>query len=460
MLGCVLGLGCFALASIVKAAQPLSFSVSKSQANDSTHIHIGFDAEDIPQFQTGKEGSILFIRFREIYAINTGALSAKLKPYVRSVSISEDQKAINLVFKESFEIKKQAGGVNISLNEAKSSANSHSQAVATTPEQFAALEPEAGPEPESTHAQSFQEKEASAATSSSKSDAVEKALPVVQQNEQVHLVPPASTLRAIEKQKRLAALRKKELLKKGQAPLNKALKQSQKDQPKKKEVASSILLPKKPVKTLKTEPVQQPVVEQVTQDNNPVKESQPTAREELTQGVSQDLDKIKAWDQLAKNDENDNSDTEGLPENIQNFPSVTVPWDQVVSLAVFYRAPYTWMVFDAYKRVDLNDFKHQIPQMKEIKQMVDKHYTILRLKHDAPLHIETRRKGNNWKLYVVEQATPPGRILSVKSLTQVQHRAGSYIPVSETGQIIRLSDHEIGDNLVINSLPFAEVGVP
>ncbi|MBL0318694.1 MAG: hypothetical protein IPP74_05320 [Alphaproteobacteria bacterium] len=474
VLGSALMLSFFVLAPMVKAAQPLTFSVNHSENDGITTLHIQFEAADTPQFQTGKVGSTLFIRFREEYAAKTTLLTAKLKPYITSASSSQDHKAINIVFNQPFMLKRQTQGVDIILGNAKSSVQSHSKAAQTSPAEFAELEPSAGPEePNNDNTNTAKEEKKEDKSEGPLPEATEAASP----KPVVRLVPPASTLRAIEKQKKIAQLQSKKRPKKTEVIPSDAPQKAVAEKkntparpPKDQAVTSketkaitpqalkSSTAPPAPTTVAPPKPIPEknPVVEQLDQDKNTAPAEETNERAILQKGISQDTMRINAWDQLAKGDDEKEDPTS---ISIDQYPYVTIHWDQLVSLAVFERAPYTWIVFDAYKHVDLSDFNHQLPHIKDIKQIVDKHYTIIRIQHDAPLHVETRHKGNDWKLYFLPQAKAPGRILTVKPLNQVKHRAGSYIPVANTGQIIRMVDPDIGDNIVIVPLPYAEVGI-
>jgi hypothetical protein len=81
---------------------------------------------------------------------------------------------------------------------------------------------------------------------------------------------------------------------------------------------------------------------------------------------------------------------------------LTVPWEKLVSVAIYLRGENLWVVFDGSAQVALADLPKQY--ISKAEQMPDRHSTILRLKLQPELIknadlIWANREQNNWIIY-------------------------------------------------------------
>ncbi len=139
--------------------------------------------------------------------------------------------------------------------------------------------------------------------------------------------------------------------------------------------------------------------------------------------------------------------------------SLSFPWNQPVSMAVFKRENKLWIVFDHPHTVDLeelrktaNGFAHDIFQLPHPSA------TIIQMTPDEKLSYFIRQEGLLWIVDLIRggEQTP---IKEVSFITQKDSFQNSYfyIPTEKSGNIINAIDPNIGD--IISIAPIGDLGL-
>jgi hypothetical protein len=146
---------------------------------------------------------------------------------------------------------------------------------------------------------------------------------------------------------------------------------------------------------------------------------------------------------------------DGAVANLSLKTKIIFPWTEDVAASVFVRGNYLWVVFDKFKQFDtaklLNDNK---PLFSDVKQIINKSYTILNFKLTAPINITAFKENNNWVIGQTDNEVLPSLEPAI-SLTN-NDLSGSKVVLSSNEELstLRLIDPAIGDEMVI--LPFSE----
>jgi hypothetical protein len=134
---------------------------------------------------------------------------------------------------------------------------------------------------------------------------------------------------------------------------------------------------------------------------------------------------------------------------IQENTLLTVPWDKLVSAAIYVRGENLWVVFNNLTQVNLND----LPKKYIIKaeQINDRQSTILKLKLQPELiknasAIWANREQNNWTIYYGK----PRKEKPILLTTPEENKANEVrMVVRHAAEPLQMLDPDIGDSLFI-----------
>jgi tetratricopeptide (TPR) repeat protein len=125
-------------------------------------------------------------------------------------------------------------------------------------------------------------------------------------------------------------------------------------------------------------------------------------------------------------------------------------WDEPVGAAVFRRAGYQWVVFDKAKKMDIGALRTVGGNIvKSLEQIPNKRATIIRMTTVAGVNLFPRRRGLSWIIDFIQRPIKPKNAIEGTPQPNSPVGARLFLPVSEPGNAIGVTDPEVGDNLVI-----------
>ncbi len=131
--------------------------------------------------------------------------------------------------------------------------------------------------------------------------------------------------------------------------------------------------------------------------------------------------------------------------------TLSFPWNNQVSSAVFFREGYLWIVFDRKHEFDLQELARTSKEyIKEIVSLPHPKATILRLLPTDKIFVAVRKEGLLWIVDIFDKEREPLRS-ATKILTEFDGLQHSYlfIPSATSGNAISIIDPLVGDTLLI-----------
>lgn len=129
---------------------------------------------------------------------------------------------------------------------------------------------------------------------------------------------------------------------------------------------------------------------------------------------------------------------------------VRFDWDDPVAAAVFRRANYLWIVFDKKINMNLNALKSAAGNIfRSIEQYPNDKATLLRVATVSGVNPTIKRDGLSWVLEFRKQPPVTATTIEVAPQTNSPIGARIFLPITEPGDTITMTDPAIGDNLII-----------
>jgi len=132
-------------------------------------------------------------------------------------------------------------------------------------------------------------------------------------------------------------------------------------------------------------------------------------------------------------------------------------WDQPVAAAVFRRHNYLWIVFDKKIQMNLDALKSAAGNIfRTIEQVPHDKATLLKVATIAGINPTVKRDGLTWVLEFRQQPFQTTTIIEVAPQPNSPVGARIFLQITEPGELIKLTDSEIGDNLIV--IPVVPLG--
>jgi len=132
-------------------------------------------------------------------------------------------------------------------------------------------------------------------------------------------------------------------------------------------------------------------------------------------------------------------------------------WENPVGAAVFRRAGALWVVFDTLTQVDTEEIKKTSGQyFKQIQQIPVNTATVLRFLTETKVNPTLSRDGLSWILTFKKQDLEARTPVEVQADPNSPIGARIFLPVTEPGRAIPMTDPEVGDNLIV--VPLVQLG--
>ncbi|MHA1597478.1 MAG: hypothetical protein ACTSV1_02045, partial [Alphaproteobacteria bacterium] len=129
---------------------------------------------------------------------------------------------------------------------------------------------------------------------------------------------------------------------------------------------------------------------------------------------------------------------------------VRIDWDEPVAAAVFRRADYLWVVFDKPTEMDVEELRNAGGNViRSIEQIPNERATVLRLSTVSGINPDLKRDGLAWILEFRKQPMAPKTIIETTAQPNSPIGARLFLPVTEPGNAIALTDPEVGDSLIV-----------
>ena len=130
--------------------------------------------------------------------------------------------------------------------------------------------------------------------------------------------------------------------------------------------------------------------------------------------------------------------------------SLGFSWNTPVALSVFKREKYLWIVFNQYKKVNIDELKKSAGDMvKDIIQLPHRSATILRLEARDKLYSEVRKEGLLWVVDLYDrEAERSFKPIIVKTDQTVPQKPSIVVNLPNIGDTFRFLDPEVGDMLM------------
>ncbi|HEX3710637.1 MAG TPA: tetratricopeptide repeat protein [Pseudolabrys sp.] len=118
--------------------------------------------------------------------------------------------------------------------------------------------------------------------------------------------------------------------------------------------------------------------------------------------------------------------------------------------AVFRRADSLWLVFDTAAKIDLSALVGSNPLIRNaVQERGGEGEAVLRIKLARPRLVSLEADGPSWIVNIGDIVTVPSRPLAIARSIVGKNRASIAIPFSHPAKIHSLTDHDIGDRLMV-----------
>jgi len=132
-------------------------------------------------------------------------------------------------------------------------------------------------------------------------------------------------------------------------------------------------------------------------------------------------------------------------------------WDEPVGAAVFRRAGALWVVFDKLTQVDTSNLnKVGGKSFKVVQQIPINSGTVLRFLTESSVNPSLSRDGLAWILSFKKQDLVATTPVEINADPNSSIGARVFLPVTEPGKAIPITDPEVGDNLIV--IPLVQLG--
>jgi tetratricopeptide (TPR) repeat protein len=140
---------------------------------------------------------------------------------------------------------------------------------------------------------------------------------------------------------------------------------------------------------------------------------------------------------------------------------IRIDWDEPVAAAVFRRVGFLWVIFDKQTQMNIADLKTAGGNIfRTIEQIPNDSATVLRLATISGVNPSLKRDGLAWILEFRQQPIAP--VTAIETTPQPNSPIGArlFLPVTEPGKAIALTDPAIGDSLVVVPVIPLGYGIP
>lgn len=146
-------------------------------------------------------------------------------------------------------------------------------------------------------------------------------------------------------------------------------------------------------------------------------------------------------------------------EDVSGYRTATLsfPWSRITGLAAFRRDGYLWLVFDRQGEFDFTlerDLYKDI--IYEMVQIPHSHATIYRLITAKGYNPGLRQEGLLWIVDLMYQPIRPRQPLDLVLQRKTVFGPRIFIPLTESSQVLPMSDPEVGDMMYI--IPIFDLG--
>ena len=132
-------------------------------------------------------------------------------------------------------------------------------------------------------------------------------------------------------------------------------------------------------------------------------------------------------------------------------------WAEPVAAAVFRRAGVLWVAFDKPSQIDVEALKTAGGDaITSVQQVPNKRGTVIRMVTPPGINPTLARNGNAWELTFGKQELETATPIVANAQPNSPVGARIFIPTSQPGRAIGVTDPDVGDNLVI--VPLVSLG--
>ena len=138
--------------------------------------------------------------------------------------------------------------------------------------------------------------------------------------------------------------------------------------------------------------------------------------------------------------------------------SLSFPWNMPVTLAVFKRGGYLWIVFDHNQTPDMEEILSETKDIaSEVIHIPHPQATILRIKPIGEVNASVRKEGLLWIIDLIS-GPAPSEVKDMPMFTQYDslRRAYMFVPTLNSGNIVFVIDPEVGDSIIVS--PTSDIG--
>jgi len=133
-----------------------------------------------------------------------------------------------------------------------------------------------------------------------------------------------------------------------------------------------------------------------------------------------------------------------------NGVSIELPFNEMVSGAMFRRGDWTYLVLDTARQIRLGDLVNDTAQnVKNFEQSRLDGGQLIKLKIEASRLASLATDDKGWTLQIGGSLTSPTRPIPARRVFVGQGRGGVFIPLVSPVHAYNLKDSEIGDDLVV-----------
>ncbi len=137
--------------------------------------------------------------------------------------------------------------------------------------------------------------------------------------------------------------------------------------------------------------------------------------------------------------------------------SIRFDWNDPVAAAVFRRYSHLWIVFDKKINMNLEDLKKAAGNIfRYVEQLSNEKATLLRVATVSGINPTIKRDGLAWILEFRKQPFVPATDLEIAPQPNSPIGARIFVPITEPGDAISMTDPVIGDNLIV--VPVIPIG--
>lgn len=144
----------------------------------------------------------------------------------------------------------------------------------------------------------------------------------------------------------------------------------------------------------------------------------------------------------------------------ENIVNLKFNWPKLVSLAVFRRAGFIWIVFDRPSKLEMDkESTETIDLIGGIEKVPNPAASIFRIRSVPGLEPSVWSDGKGWQIDLKPQKLRPNVAIPADDKDLGDGKQGLFLTVAQSGRVVSVDDPEVGDKILIATVKTVGRGI-